>query len=310
MKKFYVGVDIGGTAVKIGFFDKKKKMITKYKFDTVVNKKSKHSDSELMNCIMKSIDDFCDNNKYGITKKSIIGIGVTVPGPVVNKKVLKAVNLNWKKPYDVVKVVKKHYGSKVVVDVMNDAKAATLGEYVFALNKKYKNMCFMTLGTAIGAGIIVNGKILEGSTGIAGEIGHIRVDFSKDATFCQCGNHGCLETVVSATGVRNIYNKLYKYKAVDGTKIIVDMAKRGDRDAYNALSISMDYLANLIVILMHTVSPDVVELGGGLSKAGKILIDILNKKLKERVFMTKKLPKVIISKLKNDAGMYGAVANL
>ena len=84
----------------------------------------------------------------------------------------------------------------------------------------------MTLGTAIGAGIIVDGKILEGSTGIAGEIGHIRVDFSKDATFCQCGNHGCLETVVSATGVRNIYNKLYKYKAVDGTKIIVDMAKK------------------------------------------------------------------------------------
>ena len=309
-KKYYFGVDVGGTSIKIGMFgqndQEEKKFLTQFSITTTIF--AKNVEKKLIEEIIESIEDFCEKKK--ISKNKIAGIGFAIPGPVVNNIVLKAVNINWTKKYDIVSAVRKKFGKNINVDVLNDANAAALGEYKFYLKSRYDSICFITLGTGIGAGIIINSKLIEGITGTAGELGHVRVDFSKKALKCNCGNIGCLETVASANGIANIYKRLFGSKSKIGTKEIVKRAKNGDEKAMTTLEVSFDYLSQCISTLINTYEPEVVLIGGGVSNGGKFIIDIIKKHLKEKVFMTKKLPILKIAKLKNKAGMYGVVANL
>lgn len=324
MSKFYVGIDVGGTTIKYGIFDGNKKLIGKHAVKTIITKKS--PEKNLIKNILDSLEEYCKCNKHGMTKANIAGIGFDIPGPVVNNQVLRAVNINWNHKYDIVKETKRRFGNKVSVRVINDANAATIGEYSKTLKAKYKNVCLMTLGTALGTGVIINNKLIEGRTGIAGEICHIRVDYAKDAIKCNCGNTGCLETIVSGRGIANAYKRLYlKNKSKnDVIKIgeykvkvseleamhVIRAAKKKDKKALKALNFSLDYMADAIAMIMHVYEPEVVLIGGGVSKEGPILTQIVNKCLKEKIFITKKLPKIMLAKLKNDAGIYGVVHNL
>ena len=242
--------------------------------------------------------------------KNIDGIAYAIPGPVVNNKVLRAVNINWKKKFDLVEATKKEFGKKTKVCVYNDANAAAIGEYNVTLKGKYKSICLMTLGTAVGIGIIINGKLIEGKSGVAGELSHLKVDFSDEAIKCNCGNTGCLETVTGGKGISNVYNRMFHPTKPYDAREVVELAKANDEKALRALENSLDYLSTVISIIMLVYEPEVILIGGGVSMGGKFITDIINRRLKNKVFITNKFPKIVLAKLKNQAGFYGAVLNL
>lgn len=310
-KKYYIGVDVGGTTIKFGVFgqnnNEEKEFLKSFSIDTVV--RNKDSEKAITNDILNTIEELCENNTVGLNKNKLKGIGITIPGPVVNNTIIKAVNINWKKKYDVVLAIKKRFGQNIKVLILNDGNAAALGEYRYGLKSKYNSVCLLTLGTAVGTGIIINNKLVEGKNGIAGEISHFVFDNSKEALKCKCGNLGCLETVASGTGIVNLYKRLY-HKPVSEAKTVIDLAKSGDKEALCALELSFDYLSSAIYMLILVCDPDVVLIGGGVSSGGKFIIDIIKKHLKGKLYMIKKLPIIKIAKLKNKAGMYGIVADL
>ena len=308
LKKFYIGVDVGGTSIKFGVFDGNKKFIDK--FSIVTQFREKNAEKTIVKEMLDAIENYCANNDFGVTKAKVGGIGFAIPGPVVNNQVLRAVNINWKKKYDIVKETKKRFGNKVNVKVYNDANAAALGEYKETLKGKYKSICLMTLGTAVGIGIIINGKLIEGKSGIAGELSHLKVDFSEDALKCNCGNTGCLETVTGGRGIANVYNKMYNTNIANGAQDVIRHAKEGDKKSLAALEKSLDYLSMVISIIMLVYEPEIILIGGGVSNEGKFITDIIMKHLKEKVFITNTFPKIIIAKLKNQAGVYGAISEL
>lgn len=308
LKKFYIGVDVGGTTIKFGVFDGDKKFIEQ--FAVVTEFRMKNAEKLIVKDIIDAIEKYFENNEYGMTRAKLAGVGIAIPGPVVNNTVLRAVNINWRKKYDVVKEVKKRLGNKVSVRVYNDANAAALGEYNETLKGKYKSICLMTLGTAVGIGIIINGKLIEGKSGVAGELSHLKVDFSEDAVKCNCGNTGCLETVTGGRGIANVYNRMYNTDFARGAQDVIRLAKDGDAKAMAALEKSLDYLSMVISIIMLVYEPEIILIGGGVSNEGTFITDIIMKHLKEKVFITNTFPKIIIAKLKNKAGFYGAVSEL
>lgn len=308
LKKFYIGVDVGGTTIKFGIFDGNKKFIEQFAVETEF--REKNAEKAIANDMLNAIEKYCDDNEYGVTKSKIAGIGYAIPGPVVNNQVLRAVNINWKKKYDLVKETKKRIGDKVNVRVYNDANAAALGEYQKTLRSKYKSICLMTLGTAVGIGIIINGKLIEGKSGVAGELSHLKVDFSENAMKCNCGNTGCLETVTGGRGIANVYNRMYNTDTAHGAQDVIRRAKEGEEKSLVALEKSLDYLSMVISIIMLVYEPEIILIGGGVSNEGTFITDIIMKHLKEKVFITKTFPKIMIAKLKNKAGFYGAVSEL
>ena len=311
-KKYYIAVDVGGTNLKFGLFgsdnDSDRKLIAKFSCDTVIEKKD--SERKLVNYIHDIIDKILADNLYGLNQKRLVGIGYAIPGPVIDNKVLLAVNINWKKKFDIVRATKNRFGSKVRVSVLNDANAATLGEYKYGLKGKYKSLCLLTLGTAVGGGIIIDGKLIEGKNGIAGEFGHIRVDFSKDAIKCNCGKRGCLERVASGRGIAEIYNKMYHTNVMKNAQDVIEKAKKFDKKALKSLNISLEFLSMVISVIIHSIDPEIILIGGGVSNAGKFIIDIIKKNLKEKIRITNENTNIMIAKLKNDAGLYGAVAKI
>ncbi|MBQ7743405.1 MAG: ROK family protein [Lachnospiraceae bacterium] len=311
-KKYYIGVDVGGTSIKFGVFGQNgtenKKFITKFSVETSFRKRD--AERLITKDIFNAIDNYIEINDIGMTKRNIYGIGYAIPGPVVKNTVVRAVNINWKKKYDLVGATKRHYGKNVNVIVLNDGNAAALGEYNYYLKGKYQSMCLMTLGTAVGIGIIIDGKLVEGKHGIAGELSHLKVDHSKDALKCNCGNHGCLETVTGGKGIANVYNRMYHTNTAKVATDVIWPARKGNKKALAALEHSLGYLSMAISIIMLVYEPEIILIGGGVSYEGKFIIDIIKKKLKDKVFITRRLPKIVIAKLKNQAGMYGVVSEL
>ena len=307
-KRFYIGVDVGGTSIKFGVFDKNKIMIDEYHIVTQFRKT--YAEKMIVKDMLDTIEVYLNTNIKGVNKNNLVGIGYAIPGPVVNNRVIRAVNINWKKNYDIVKATKARFGKDLKVSVFNDANAAALAEYKITLKEKYKSMCLLTLGTAVGTGIIINGKLIEGHSGVAGELSHVRVDFSKDAVKCNCGNVGCLETVTGGRGIANIYNKMFHTNSAKGAAEVISLAKSGDKKALLALETSLDYLSMIISILMLVYEPEVILIGGGVSNEGIFITDIISKHLKPKVYITDKFPKILIARLKNKSGMYGAIINL
>lgn len=309
-KKYYVGVDVGGTTIKFGVFGQgakgNKKLLTTFSVETEL--REKNAEKEIIEKIIKAIENFCNDNDIGVKKSNLYGIGLAIPGPVVDNKVLRAVNINWKKNYDAVGAIRKRFGKNVKITILNDGNAAALGEYYYDLKDKYSSICLMTLGTAVGIGIIIDGKLIEGRNGIAGELSHLKVDFSDNAIKCNCGNVGCLETVAGGRGIANLYNKMYHTNTAKSATDVIHPAKAGNKKAINALEHSLDYLSTAISIIMLVYEPEVVLIGGGVSNEGTYITDIIRKHLKDKLFITKKLPKIKIAKLKNKAGMYGVVS--
>lgn len=303
MSKFCFGVDIGGTTVKMGVFSVEGSLLEKWEIPTV--------GETVLKDVAKEIE-----KKLGESykKEDCTGIGIDVPGPVTGDgEVFECVNLHWGKIH-VRKEMEALTGIKTMVG--NDANAAALGEQWQGGGKGHKSLVMITLGTGVGGGVIVDGKIIAGAAGAAGEIGHICVN-PEESLNCNCGKPGCLEQYASATGVVRLAKKAlkegkYKTGLVDDesltAKAVLDAAKEGDELGVYVLNRLGFYLGLAAGHIAQIVDPEVFVIGGGVSKAGEIITETVEKYYNKFVMNALKNKEFRLAKLGNDAGMYGCAA--
>ena len=303
MYKF--GVDVGGTTVKIGLFSGDGKLEEKYEIATDKSDQGAH----IIEHIAAKLDDIIAKESYGIL--DCMGVGIGLPGPVDRGMILGCVNLGWG-IFSIVEEFSKAFHN-VPVYAGNDANIAALGEYVAGAGKGMKNMIMVTLGTGVGGGIIIDGRILEGANGGAGEIGHIPVNPQEQDT-CGCGKKGCLEQYASATGIVRIAEKLRKENGNTAlpagctAKQVFDYAKEGDELAMQAVEELGRYLGLALASCACVLNPEGIVIGGGVSRAGRILLDVTEKNFQTYVFKPCRNVKFSLAELGNDAGIYGAAA--
>ena len=307
MKKYGFGVDIGGTTIKMGFFETDGKLLDKWEIKTNTENKGEN----ILSDIAKAVDNKLAQE--GISKDDVQGIGVGVPGPVNSKGVVnRCVNLGWG-----VLDVAAELSSLTSLEVKagNDANVAALGEMWKGGAEGSSDVIMVTLGTGVGGGIIVDGKIVAGSNGAGGEIGHITVN-KDEIEACNCGQYGCLEQYASATGiVRMAKRKLAKTD--DATtlrntedltaKLIFDEAKAGDAVAMGLVDELGEILGSALSNIACVSNPEVIVIGGGVSKAGDILIDTIKKHFVESCFHVCRDTRFELASLGNDAGIYGCM---
>ena len=309
MKKYAYGVDIGGTTVKIGFFETTGKLVDTWEIPT----KTENDGELILPDIAESIKE--NNEKNSITKDDIEGIGMGVPGPVKDDgTVLKCVNLGWG-VFNVEKALSVICGG-VKVKAGNDANVAALGEMWQGGGKGYEDVVMITLGTGVGGGIIRGGKIVAGTNGAAGEIGHMPM-IDDESECCGCGKKGCLEQYASANGLVNVAEKyIAAHRTVETeldlnagftAKDVCDAAKAGDKAGLAAVEESMRLLGKAMASVSCVIDPQVFVVGGGLSKAGNIIIDTASKYYKEYAFHASRETEIKLATLGNAAGMYGGV---
>ncbi|MBQ8924380.1 MAG: ROK family glucokinase [Lachnospiraceae bacterium] len=305
MGKYIFGVDIGGTTVKIGLFTSEGSLEEKWEITTRVDGGGKHILGDIARSIEAKIAE------KSISKDDILGIGMGVPGPVKSDgTVLKCVNLGWG-IFNVAEEMSERTGFKVCVG--NDANMAALGEMWQGGGKGYKDLVMVTLGTGVGGGIIIDGKMLSGVNGAGGEIGHIQVN-DKETEVCGCGRCGCLEQYTSATGIVRMANiKLNNTETPSSlrnvqyisSKAIFDAAKSGDELAAGLVEEHGRILGKALAQIACVVDPDIFVIGGGVSKAGDIIIEKTSKYFQENAFHACKKIKFALATLGNDAGIYG-----
>lgn len=310
MTKYIYGIDIGGTTVKMGLFDEKGDMLEKWE---IVTRKENNGENILPD-IVKSIKE--KNTEKSIETDDILGIGMGVPGPITEDgRVLKCANLGWG-IFSVADEMSKLTGVEKV-KVGNDANVAALGEQWRGGGRGFDNIVMVTLGTGVGGGIIMDGKILTGENGAAGEIGHITVN-PKETLTCGCGCKGCLEQYSSATGVIRMAkerleasdkpSELRKFAADEiGGKEVFDAYKAGDELAAEAVNEFAIYLGMGLGNVASVVDTQAFVIGGGLSKNGPVVIDIVKEQYKKNVMFALKNTEFRLAELGNDAGMYGVV---
>lgn len=303
MYKF--GVDVGGTTVKIGLFSGDGKLEEKYEIATDKSDQGAH----IIEHIAAKLDEIIAEKSYGIL--DCMGVGIGLPGPVDRGMILDCVNLGWG-IFSIVEEFSKAFHN-VPVYAGNDANTAALGEYVAGAGKGMKNMMMVTLGTGVGGGIIIDGRILEGANGGAGEIGHIPVN-PQEQDICGCGKKGCLEQYASATGIVRVAEKLRKENGNTAlpagctAKQVFDYAKEGDELAMQAVEELGRYLGLALASCACVLNPEGIVIGGGVSRAGKILLDVTEKNFQTYVFKPCRNVKFCLAELGNDAGIYGAAA--
>ena len=309
MKTYAYGVDIGGTTVKIGFFETTGKLVDTWEIPT----RTENDGELILPDIAESIKE--NNEKKSITTDDIEGIGMGVPGPVKDDgTVLKCVNLGWG-VFNVEKALSVICGG-VKVKAGNDANVAALGEMWQGGGKGYEDVVMITLGTGVGGGIIRGGKIVAGTNGAAGEIGHMPM-IDDESECCGCGKKGCLEQYASANGLVNVAEKyIAAHRTVETeldlnagftAKDVCDAAKAGDKAGLAAVEESMRLLGKAMASVSCVIDPQVFVVGGGLSKAGNIIIDTASKYYKEYAFHASRETEIKLATLGNAAGMYGGV---
>lgn len=299
------GVDIGGTAVKIGLFEND---VLIYK--TEIPTKTENGGEAILPDVASAIENILQ--QHNIEKASVRGIGVGVPGPVdENGLVNRCVNLNWG-VFNLHDTLGALTGLRIVGG--NDANCAALGEYFYGGGMGANSAIFITLGTGVGGGVILDGKLLGGAHGCAGEVGHITVS-APDKKPCTCGKFGCLEQYASATGiVRMALERVAQTQEETALrsfapltcKNVFDAAKDGDRVAIDVLETVFDYMGEAIASACCVCDPECVILGGGVSKAGEYLLQGANRYFRKHIFHASADTKFALAVLGNDAGMYGA----
>ena len=308
MEKRCFGVDIGGTTVKMGLFTVDGKVTDKWEIPTRKEENGKY----ILEDISKSVKERMQRDT--LTLEDIAGLGIGVPGPVKEDgTVLKCANLGWG-VFNVADTVRELTGIENV-KVGNDANVAALGEMWQGGGKGYSNLVAVTLGTGVGGGIIIDGRILTGTNGAGGEIGHIHIEDAETET-CGCKNKGCLEQYASATGVTRLANRrLAKDDAPSmlrggeiSAKTVFDAVKAGDKVAIEIAEQFGEYLGKGLAAVASVVDPQIFVIGGGVSKAGDILFKYIEPSYKRCAFGPCKQTKFALAKLGNDAGIYGAAA--
>ena len=307
MKKYGFGVDIGGTTIKMSLFEMTGHMLDKWEIPT----NTQNHGSSILDDVAAVIEGRLVQE--GISKDDVEGIGIGVPGPVVQDSVVTGcVNLGWER-VDVAKELGEKTG--LLVRVGNDANVAALGEMWQGGGKGYKNVIMVTLGTGVGGGIIMDGHIINGSNGAGGEIGHIFVDENETET-CGCGKRGCLEQYASATVIVRLAKRALAADERESSlrgmekisaKTVVDAAKAGDTIALEVVEKMGKLLGTALANAASIVDPEVFVIGGGVSKAGTIITEVIRKYYIERAFTSCRNADFALAELGNDAGVYGCV---
>ena len=305
MGKYIFGVDVGGTSVKMGLFDMTGMVVDKWEIPT----RTEESGERILPDIAESINRKAAEKQY--TKEDICGIGIAVPGPVDAAGVVnKAVNLGWGVT-PVKETMERLCGVPTVVG--NDANVAALGEMWKGGGQGYDSLVLVTLGTGIGGGVIVDGRLVTGADGAGGEIGHMHVmDGEEEA--CNCGCRGCLEQYGSATGIvrlaKRTLGKTDKPSVLRSgeitAKAVFDAVKDGDEAAKDIAGEFGEILGKGFAMIASVLNPAAFVIGGGVSKAGDILFDYIRPPFEKYVFPGAKNAKFVLATLGNDAGIYGA----
>ena len=307
MAKYCFGVDVGGTTVKLGCFDTEGTLLEKWEITT----RTANGGEAILPDVAASILDKMKERE--ISREDVIGVGVGAPGPIDGEgTVYNAVNLGW----GTFSIKNQLQGLlNIPVEAGNDANVAALGEMWKGGGQGHKNLVAVTLGTGVGGGVILNEKIIAGRHGLGGEIGHIHVR-DEEWEHCNCGGVGCVEQICSATGIaREARRKmaagdkpsaLRKYGESVTAKNVLDAAKDGDELALEVMDVVGRYLGLALSMVVMTVDPEIFVIGGGVSKAGQFLIDVVQKHYDHFTPISKYKGKLGLATLGNDAGIYGA----
>ena len=310
MSSIYFGIDIGGTFVKICMYSVdgiERSFVDKWSIPTDTSDHGEH----ILDDITASIRKACDDNH--ISFGDVKGIGIGVPGPVTDEgTVLKCVNLGWG-VFSIKEKMIELTGLHNIV-AANDANVAALGETWMGSGAGYENLVMVTLGTGVGGGLIIGGNIYEGFNGAAAEIGHMTVN-KEETLVCGCGNKGCLEQYASATGIVRMANRKLESTETEtilrgadiDAKLIFDAARDGDEFAMEIVDTYCDYLGTALSDITKVIAPQVILIGGGVAKAGDILIENVKKYYREHAMHALKHIPIKLASLGNDAGMYGCI---
>lgn len=303
-----IGVDIGGTTVKIGLFETDGQLLDKWEVTTRKEENGKYILVDVAASIREKL------NEKGILLSDVVGVGMGIPGPVMpDGNVEVCVNLGWRN----VNPAKTLSGLLDGISVAsgNDANVAALGEMWQGGGKGYSDIVAITLGTGVGGGIVLNQKIVAGKHGLGGEVGHIHIR-EDETDHCNCGGVGCLEQIASATGIAKEARR--KMAACDTpslmrefgdavtAKNVLDAAKEGDTLALEVMEVVCKYLGMALGQIAFTVDPEVFVIGGGVSRAGKFLTDMIEKYYQFYTPLSMNKAGIALAKLGNDAGIYGA----
>ncbi|RLQ98234.1 ROK family glucokinase [Falsibacillus albus] len=313
MEKWLVGVDLGGTTTKLAFLNTYGEILHKWEIPTDTSNKGK---SIIIN-IAKSIDEKLE--ELDQPKEKLAGVGMGAPGPVDMSKgiIYEAVNLGWESNYPLKDLLEVETNLPAVID--NDANCAALGEMWKGAGNGSKDTICVTLGTGVGGGIIANGQIIHGVKGAGGEIGHITV-VPENGAQCNCGKRGCLETVASATAVVRLAKEAVEVSDTPSTlremfksgekvtaKDVFDAARSNDGLAKKVVNQLAYYLGFALSNLGNGLNPENIVIGGGVSKAGDILLEPVKEYFKKFAFPTvAESTSLAIATLGNDAGVIGA----
>ena len=306
MGKYCFGVDVGGTTVKMGFFDTEGNLLEKWEIPTRTEEGGKNILPDVAESILDKIKE------REVSREEIIGVGIGAPGPIDGRgTVYNAVNLGWG-----TFSIKNELQSllNIPVEAGNDANVAALGEMWKGGGQGHSSLVAVTLGTGVGGGIIADGRILSGATGAAGEIGHIHV-MDGETERCNCGNYGCLEQYTSATGIVRLAKRrlakddkpstLRNHQEISA-KTVFDAVKEGDELAVEVAEQFGEILGKALADIAGVVNPEIFVIGGGVSKAGPILLDFIQKNYTPYVFAGSRGALFAPATLGNDAGIYGA----
>ncbi|MCQ2422317.1 MAG: ROK family glucokinase [Lachnospiraceae bacterium] len=302
------GIDIGGTTVKCGVFTEKGDLLDKWEIPT----DRTNGGENILSDVAKSVLNKAEEMK--LDRKDILGLGIGVPGPVLaDGTVLRCANLGWG-------IVNVREAMEALISmpvfVGNDANIAALGEAWKGGGRGYDSILMITLGTGVGGGLILNGKIVCGSNGAAAEIGHIIVNPEETDT-CGCGGHGHLEQYASATGIVRMAKKALLDESVDTAlrtyipltaKDIFDEAKKGDETAMMLVDKLGSYLALAMTHVAAVADPKAFVIGGGVSRAGRILTDAIERHYNDNIMKALQNKEIRLAELGNDAGIYGAAS--
>ena len=284
-----IGIDMGGTTIKMGLFDEQGACQGKWAIPTRVAENGKAVVTDIATAIHKEF------RQRSIDITEVVGIGMGVPGIVSNGVVKRCVNVGW-----VEKPLKQELESalSLPVEIANDANVAALGEVWQGGGKGYMQAVLLTLGTGIGSGVIIDGNIVVGKNGLAGEVGHMCVN-PEETLPCTCGGYGCLEQYASATGIARLAGQ-------KSAKESFMAAQAGDEWASGVIKLAACYLGRAFAAISLMIDPEVFIIGGGVSGAGTFFTEMIETHYRKSLTITNQGARIQLAKLGNDAGIYGA----
>lgn len=308
MEKKCIGIDVGGTSVKLGLFETTGKVLYKWEVPTRKEENGKYILEDVAASIKAVLAE------KNIDMEDVVGAGLGVPGPVMPDGYVEVcVNLGWRDRNPQRELSALLDG--LPVKSGNDANVAALGEMWQGGGKGYTDIVMVTLGTGVGGGVIIDEKIIAGKHGLGGEIGHMHIR-DEETEHCNCGGVGCVEQVASATGIArearramaasDAASTMRKYGDRISAKNVLDEAKAGDEMALKVMDVVGHYLGLALAQVSVTVDPEIFVIGGGVSKAGQFLIDLIWKHYDHFTPISDNKAKIGLAELGNDAGIYGA----